>query len=139
MDSRKTSSSNSAKITLRSDLVKRAAPFLPAGSHIKQIFICQTAPHFWVFIINYLTFLTIFWIKFYCVAVTDDGIYVLESSKFSGGGKPQSLVEVLPRKTRLGPVSGRWGQIQLMDETCWVHKRFHDIVNRADEEAGFQG
>ncbi len=62
----------------RPDLLKRAMPFLPPGSEIRQIFICQTAPYFWVFIINYLTFLTIFWIRFRCAVVTDEKIYVLD-------------------------------------------------------------
>lgn len=122
----------------RPDLIRRAAPFLPPRSKIRQIFICQTAPYFWVFIINYLTFLTIFWIKFRCVAITDDGIYILESSKFSGGAKPRSLVGVLPRKTQLGPVSGRWGQIELLGKRHWVHQRFHQAITEADYVAGFR-
>lgn len=89
----------------RPDLVQRAQPFLPADSIVRQVFICQTAPYLWVFIINYLTFLTIFWIKFRCVVIADDGIYVLEGSKFSGGSRPRSLVGVLPRDMRLRPVS----------------------------------
>jgi len=50
------------------------------------------------------------------VAVTEDAIYVLESSKPSGGAKPKSLVGALPRHTQLGPVSGRWGQVNLLGE-----------------------
>ena len=122
----------------RPDLVKRSAPFLPPGSHIRQIFICQTTPYFWLFVINYLTFLTIFWIQYRCVAITDDAIYVLESTKFSGGSKPRSLVGVLPRKTQLGPVSGRWGQIELLGTRHWVHKRFHHVIDAADREAGLR-
>ncbi len=122
----------------RPDLVKRALPFLPAGSTIRQVFIAQTAPAFWVFIVNYLTYLTIFWIKFRCVVVTDDGIYVLESSKFSGGAKPVKLLGVLPRKTQLGPVSGRWGQIELFGTRHWVHKRFHHVIDAADRDAGLR-
>jgi hypothetical protein len=68
----------------RNDLVERSAPFLPPGSQIRQAFICQTAPSFFFFLITYLTGLTMFWIKYRCVAVTQDAIYVLESSKLSG-------------------------------------------------------
>ncbi len=118
----------------RPDLVARATPFLPPGSSIRYVFICQTAPSFWIFIVNYITFLTIFWIKFRCVVIADDGIYVLESSKLSGGSKPQSLIGTLPRKTKLGPVSGTWGQIELLGTRHWVHKRFHHIIDAADEE-----
>jgi hypothetical protein len=78
-----------------------------------------------------------FWIKYRCVAVTTDAIYVLESSKLSGGARPQSLVGTMPRYTRLGPVSGRWATINLLGERHWVHKRFHDQVAAADCEAGF--
>ena len=91
----------------RKDLVERAAPFLPEGSEIQQVFICQTAPSFAFFLITYLT------------------------------GLPQSLVGTLPRHTQLGPVSGRWGQVNLFGERHWVHKRFHPAIAAADYEAGF--
>jgi hypothetical protein len=126
-------------VTPRKDLVERSAPFLPAGSEIRQVFICQTAPNYFFFLITYLTGLTMFWIKYRCVAVTQDAIYVLESTKLSGGAKPQSLVGVLPRHTQLGPVSGRWGRVNLLGERHWVHKRFHPDVTAADCEAGFTG
>jgi hypothetical protein len=75
------------------DLVRRSAPFLPAGSEIRQAFICQSAPNFF-FVITYLTGLT------------------------------------------LGPVSGRWGAMNLLGERHWVHKRFHDQIAAADREMG---
>ena len=121
----------------RPDLVDHSAPFLPEGSEIRQVFICQAAPNYAYFLITYLTGLTMFWIKYRCVAITLDAIYVLESSKLSGGAKPQSLVGTLPRHTQLGPVSGRWAQVNLLGERHWVHKRFHDVINDADHEAGF--
>ena len=121
----------------RQDLVDHSAPFLPEGSEIRQIFICQAAPSFAFFLITYLTGLTMFWIKYRCVAITPDAIYVLESSKLSGGAKPQSLVGTLPRHTQLGPVSGRWAQVNLLGERHWVHKRFHDVIIAADHETGF--
>lgn len=101
------------------------------------MFIAQTAPNFGYFLITYLTGPTMFRIRYRCVAVTKDAIYVLESSRSSGGAKPQSLVATLPRHTQLGPVSGRWGQIDLLGERHWVHKRFHEQVTAADREAGF--
>ena len=94
----------------RNDLVERSAPFLPTGSEIRQVFICQTAPNFIFFLITYLTGLTMFWVKYRCMAVTQDRIYVLESSKLSGGAKPRSLVGTLPHHTQLAPVSGRWAR-----------------------------
>jgi hypothetical protein len=90
-----------------------------------------------LFLVTYLTGLTMFSIKYRCVTVTQDAIYVLESGKSSGGAKPKSLVGTLPRQTQLGPVSGRWGQVDLLGERHWVHKRFHQEVMAADHEAGF--
>jgi hypothetical protein len=121
-------------MALRDKLAERAAPFLPQGSQIRQVFVCQTGPSPWFFL---LTYLTIFWIKYRMVAVTNDGIYVLEGSKFTGGTKPKSLVGTMPRQTQLGPVSGMWGQLNLLGERHWVHKRFHKDVTAADAEAGF--
>ena len=123
----------------REDLAQRAAPFLPPGSEIRQAFICQAAPNFLFFLVTYLTGLTVFWIRYRCVAVTRDAIHVLEASKLSGGGRPQRLVTTLPRRTRLGPVSGRWGRLTIAGERCWVHKRFHEQIAAADHEAGFTG
>ena len=121
----------------RQDLMDHSAPFLPEGSEISQIFVCQAAPSFAFFLITYLTGLTMFSIKYRCVAITPEAIYVLESSKLSGGAKPQSLVGTLPRHTQLGPVPGRWAQVNLLGERHWVHKRFHDVITAADHEAGF--
>ena len=101
------------------------------------MFICQAAPAFVFFLITYLTGLTIFWIKYRCVAVTQDAIYVLESGKLSGGAKPRSLVGTLPRHTQFGPVSGRWSQVDLLGERNWVHRRFYPQVTAADYETGF--
>ncbi|GIF06970.1 hypothetical protein [Actinoplanes siamensis] len=121
----------------RADLARRSAPFLPAGGEIRQVFIYQTAPHFSVFVVNYLTGPALYWIKYRCVAVTQDAIYILESHRLSGGRNPQRLIGTLPRHTELGPVSGRWGQMNLLGERCWVHKRFHSQITAADREAGF--
>ena len=124
-------------MTAGNKLAERSAPFLPPGSEIHQAFICQTAPSPWFFLVTYLTMLTIFWVRYRCVAVTEDAIYVLEGSKLSGGAQPRSLVGTLPRQTRLGPVAGRWARIDLLGERHWVHKRFHEAVTAADHDAGF--
>jgi len=118
----------------RADLVRRSAPFLPEGSEIRQAFIYQTAPNFFFFTITYVTGLTIFWNRYRCVAITRDAIYVLESSRLSGGAEPRRLLGTLPRHTRLGPASGRWAQLTILGERCWVHKRFHDQIAAADRE-----
>ena len=68
---------STSHVTPRNDLVERSTTFLPTGSEIRQVFICQMAPNFAFFLIKYLTGLTMFWIKYRCVAVTSDAIYVL--------------------------------------------------------------
>ena len=120
----------------RADLVEAALPFLPAGSDIRQAFIGQAAPSFYYFVITYLTGV-MSRSKYRCVVVTNDAITVLESSKGSGGAKPQEMVGRMPRHTRLGPASGRWAEVDLLGERHWVHQRFHDQIAAADREAGF--
>jgi hypothetical protein len=118
-------------------LAERSAPFLPPGTQIRQAFICQTAPNFAFFLINWATGLTMFWIKYRCVVVTRDAIYVLDTPRLSGGARPKSIVGTLPRHTQLGPMSGQWGQLKLFGERHWVKKRFHSEITAADAEAGF--
>lgn len=120
----------------RADLVDGALPFLPAGSEIRQVFIGQAAPSFFYFIVTYLTGI-MSRNKYRCVVVTDDAIYVLESTKWSGGARPREMVGRMPRHTRLGPVRGRWAEVDLLGERHWVHQRFHDQIAAADCEGGF--
>lgn len=128
---------NNVPVAPRRDLVERSSPFLPPRSEIRQAFIGQTAPNFAYFLVTYLTGLTMFWNKYRCIVVAPEAIYVLESAKASGGARPRALVGTLPRRTRLGPVSGRWAEVDLLGERHWVHKRFHDQIVAADREAGF--
>ncbi len=120
----------------RADLVESALPFLPAGTEIRQVFIGQAAPNFFYFIVTYLTGI-MSRNRYRCIAVADEGIYVLDSTKWPGGAKPRDLVGRMPRHTRLGPVSGRWAEVDLLGERHWVHKRFHDQIAAADCEGGF--
>jgi len=124
-------------VTPRSDLVERSLPFLPVGSEVRQAFIGQAAPSFACFIVTYLTGLTMSWNKYRCVVVTTDAIHVLDSTKTSGGARPRAVVGTMSRRTRLGPASGRWAEVDLLGERHWVHKRFHDQIAAADREAGF--
>lgn len=119
------------------DLAERSTQLLPAGSVVRHAFVCQSAPNFAFFLVNWMTGLTLPWITYRCVAVTDNSIYILDSPKLSGGARPRSVIASLPRHTRLGPVSGRWGQIYLLDERHWVKKRFQGEIMAADAESGF--
>jgi hypothetical protein len=102
-------------VTPRADLVERALSFLPAGSEIHQAFIGQAAPNFRYFIVTYLT------------SIMSRNTY----RETSGAGRADA------RHTRLGPVSGRWTQVELLGERHWVHERFYDQIAAADREAGF--
>jgi hypothetical protein len=119
------------------ELSERAMPLLPPGGLVRHAFICQTAPNFAFFVVNWATGLTMPWITYRCVVITEDAIYVMNGPKLSGGAKPTSIVGVLPRDTQLGPVSGRWGELTLLGERYWVKRRFQSEVTAADEEAGF--
>jgi hypothetical protein len=54
------------------DRSTRSQPLVPAGSTIRHSFVCQTAPRPWFLLVNDLSYLTIFWIEFRIVCVTDD-------------------------------------------------------------------
>lgn len=96
-------------------LAERSAPLLPPGSAVRHAFVCQTAPHFGFFIVNWATGLATPWIKYRCVTVTDDAIYVLDSPRLSGAQDP--LRSSLSCRVALD--SGRcrdrrWGEITLL-------------------------
>ena len=59
-------------------------------------------------------------IEYRLVSVTDDAIYVLDSTKTSGGGKPKALLGTMPRHAQLGPVSGRWASRIGWPSQIWI-------------------
>jgi hypothetical protein len=59
--------------------------------------------------------------------------YVLESSKPSGGAGPPSLIATLPRHT-LGPVSGGWATVTILDRRHWVPQALPP--RRSDDSTG---
>ena len=119
-------------------LKEAAAPLLPPGSEVQQAFVCQTATNFVIFVINWLTGLTLGLITYRSVAVTSDAIYVLDAQRLSGGATSRSVVATLPRHTQLGPVHGRWSEFALLGQRYWVKQRFQDQITAADAAAGFR-
>lgn len=113
---------------LRDKLASRSQPLLPPNSSIRQVFMCQTGPSPYWFLLTYLVFP---WIKYRIVCVTDDAIYILRAGKFAPSF-PKELVETTPRAQQLGPVSGLWAQLHLQGERHWVNKRFHKDIEAAD-------
>ena len=86
-----------------------------------------------------MTGLTMPWITYRCVAITQDAIFVLNAPRLSGGANPRSVIARLPRHTQLGPVQGWWGRITLLGQTYWIKRRFQDQIAAADAEARFFG
>ncbi|MGW3546084.1 hypothetical protein ACWDNI_36875 [Nocardia niigatensis] len=116
-------------------IADRAIAFLPPGSEIRQVFVSQTAPHFAYFLPAYL-FGVFVKVRFRCVAVTDDAIYVMEGTRASGGARPIRLLGVMPRSTRFEPAAGLfWHKVELLGQRCWVHPPYLEQVLAADREA----
>jgi hypothetical protein len=119
-------------------LKERAASLLPPGSDVQQAFVCQTAANFAIFVVNWLTGLTLGLITYRCVAITGDAIYIFDARRTSGGANPLSVIATLPRHTQLGPVHGRWGEFAFLDTRYWIKQRFQDQITAADAAAGFR-
>ena len=117
-------------MALNNKLASKVQPLLPPGTEVQQVILSQTGPNPWFFLITYLF---LFAVKYRYVVVAPDAIYVVQASKFRV--KPKELVGQMPRATRLGPVSGLWSAIQVLDERHWVHRRFYKAVEAADAVA----
>jgi hypothetical protein len=114
-------------MALRDKLATRSQPLLPDGATIRHVFVGQTGPNpMWLAVTSFI----LFSVKYRVVAVTDDAIYVMHSSKMKLA--PKEIVATLPRSTRIGPMSGLWTRVQLGDERVWINKRFRKDVEAAD-------
>ncbi len=113
---------------LRGKLRANTEQFLEPGENIQAVFLVQTGPTPYLFL---LTYLLAFWTKYYAMVVTDRRILLLKASIWRQSDV-KAVVDTLPRQTRFGPVSGLWGKIEIGDRRYWVHKRFHKDVAQAD-------
>lgn len=122
-------------MALRDKLRERAQPHLQPGEQIQQVFLAQTGPSPYFVL---LTYLTLFWNKYFIVVVTDQSITILRASFFkSTFPKGPTPVEArLPRQTRMGPVSGLWAKTSTLGPKVWINKRFHSDVEAADAALG---
>jgi hypothetical protein len=106
--------------------------FLEPGEEVQAIFGAQTGPSPYFL---FLAYIFVFWFKYFLVVVTDRRILLARASIWRTT-QAQEVVATYPRETRLGPVSGLWGKIELGGNRYWVHKRFHSDVAAADAKAG---
>jgi hypothetical protein len=121
-------------VALRDKIRQNSQPFLEPGETVQAVFSAQTGPNPYLSIITYLF---LFWVRLYAVVVTDRRILVLRSS-FWRPSVAVAVEAVLPRATRLGPVSGLWAKLSpnLNGKDIWVHRRFHKDVDSADAQSG---
>jgi hypothetical protein len=85
--------------------------------------------------LNLLTYLVLFWVKYWIVVATDRNVVVFSAGKFAPF-KPKALDRRLHRATTFGPLSGLWGKSEILGVTTYVHKRFHGDAAQADALAG---
>lgn len=120
-------------MAIRDKLAQKCQPLLPDGAQVRQVFVCQTGPNPWIAQFFGLLGSLLVKVQYRVVCVTQDGIYVMRSNG-KMAAKPAEVIQVLHRHTRLGPVKGIWGQMELMGERHWVHRRFQKEVTAADQE-----
>ncbi len=114
-------------MALRDKMVERTQPFLDPGEQIRQVFAGQKISGWW----GLLTWLIVFWNRYYIVAVTDRRIAILDSGKWSFAS-PKSLLGSVARTTRIGEPGGLWWKCESLGLPMWIAKRFHHDVAAAD-------
>lgn len=115
-------------MALRDKIRQNSQPFLEPGETVQAAFNAQTGPSPYL---SLLLYLFLFWVRMYLVVVTDRRILVIRSSTWKPSSA-RSVEAVLPRDTRLGPLSGLWAKRELNGQGFWIHKRFHKDVAAAD-------
>ena len=119
-------------MALRDKLRDRAQPLLEPGERIQAIFLAQSGPNPGFL---FLTYLMVFWTKYWVVAVTDKRIAVLRAPKMTPS-KPTALAESFPRDTPLPEPGGTlWTELQLGGTRYWVHRRFWNDLREAKAAA----
>ncbi|MDT3446949.1 MULTISPECIES: hypothetical protein [unclassified Pseudofrankia] len=119
-------------MALRDKLAERAKPYLQPDEEVRHVFMAQTGPTPYLFIVTYLI---LFAIHYRIVVVTDKSITVLKAGKLvPSKPKGDTVLARIPRETRLGPVKGLWGVTEATGEKLRVHKRFHKDIEAADAE-----
>lgn len=116
----------------RDRIRETAQPFLEPGENVQATFAAQTGPNpKWFF----LTVLIMFFAKYFAIVVTDRRILVLRTSSFRPAAA-KDVAATASRETKLGPVSGLWGEITLDGAKYYVHRRYFKDVEAADAARG---
>ena len=115
-------------MALRDKLLARTQTLLPE-EQVGVVFMGQTGPTPYLLFLSYLT---VFWSRYYIVAVTDQSIVTFRSTIWKPSFVKQPVEQVRYARRQMGPLGGLWGQVQLDDVKLHVHKRFHKDVAAAD-------
>jgi len=115
-------------VARRERLQRHAQPLLESSEEIQQILVAVGSPD-WLGRTDH-------WV----IAVTNEGIALLDHRRPPLARRPRSIVLRYPRDTELGPIErsrGRFGRLQglsLGAMPLWVHRRFFGDVEAADED-----
>jgi hypothetical protein len=118
-------------MAIRDKLEKNVQSYLEPGETVQAAFPATGGLSPWLLVLTYLFF---FLMKYVIVVATDRRILLLKASMM-GTTKPTEVLGTFPRETRLGPVSGVYGKINLGGTQYYVHRRFHGEVKAADAAA----
>ena len=121
-------------MAVRDKISKNVQPHLEPGETLQAAFPAQGGinPNLLILTGYLLAFVLS---KYVIVAVTDRRIALFKASALATT-KPKELLGSFPRETRLGPVSGLWGKIELGGTRYYVHRRFHKDIEAADAAPG---
>jgi hypothetical protein len=115
-------------MALRDKLRDRAQPMLDPGEQIQSVFLAQSGPNPSFL---FLTYLMMFFSKYWVVAVTDKRIAFLKASAMTPS-KPKTLAESYPRDSKVSEPSGKlWTALELGGNRYWVHRRFWNDLRAA--------
>jgi hypothetical protein len=115
-------------VALRDKLRQRVARDLESGEEVQAIFLAQTGPTPYLFL---LTWLLMFVSRYYVVAVTNRRILVFDATALRPTF-PRGLSAVYPRDVRLSGGRGLWRPIELGGKRYRVHARFGKDLEAAD-------
>ena len=118
-------------MALREKLHDRMQPALEPGEQIQQVFMAQTGPNpNWLF----LSYLFLFWSKYYVIAVTDRGIIRAQAGMWVPSKpklEPGAVMRYAPQP--FGDVGGfLYDDFQLGGETHYSHRRFWNDIKASN-------